>query len=256
MAKSPKTISRQARRQARSEKRSAFAQETRASRQKPSFEDEHVRPPHRPKTEPLVALTDTQAEYDDCIDEARITFGIGPAGTGKTYYATRLACMALDAKEVSKIYLTRPAVEAGESLGFLPGELEEKYEPYLRPFKDALFDHFGQTHTEYLIKKGVIEPVPLGFLRGATFKNCWVLLDEAQNTTPAQMKMFLTRIGDNSKMIVNGDLKQKDIPGPSGLKDALHRFEGKPEIGVTHFRSEDIVRSGICRMIVEGYEND
>lgn len=251
MPKSPKVLSRQARREARAKMREEKRNTPFGSQ---SFEDKFTPTPVR-TSRPFAPLNDAQREYADSIGSSRIVFGTGPAGTGKTYLATRMAAKALENGETNKIYLTRPAVEAGESLGFLPGELDEKYEPFLRPFKDALRDHFGDGHMEYLIRKKIIEPVPLGYLRGSTFKDCWVLLDEAQNTTPLQMKMFLTRIGDNSTMIINGDIKQKDIAGASGLIDALDRFENKPGIGVVHFGSEDIVRSGICRMIVEGYES-
>lgn len=205
-------------------------------------------------TKPVHPLNEAQCEYDNAIAEARVVFGIGPAGTGKTWFGVMRAAEALANGEIEKIYITRPAVEAGESLGFLPGELEEKYEPYLRPVMDALIEKFGSGHAEYLLRKKVIEARPLAFLRGSTFKNCWVLLDEAQNMTPTQMKMFLTRIGDNSTMLINGDLKQKDISGPSGLQDAIDRFDGKPGVRVVRFTSADVVRSGICQMIVEGYE--
>ena len=226
-------------------------------RPQPSFEDSHVRPPVKAKVEPLVALTEAQAMYGEIIEDCRIAFGIGPAGTGKTYFATRMACAALDAREIGKIYLTRPAVEAGESLGFLPGDLAEKYEPYLRPFKDALFDHFGQAHTEYLIKKGIIEPVPLGFLRGATVKNAWMIADEMQNATKSQMKMLLTRIGKDAKFIVNGDPRQCDLPNvdTSGLMDAVQRLRNVDEIEAVEFCHDDVVRDDIVKYVLQAYDN-
>jgi len=199
-------------------------------------------------------LTDAQRDYDAAIRSSEIVFGIGPAGTGKTWLATMRAAEALDKREIERIVITRPAVEAGESLGFLPGELEDKYEPYIRPVRDALEEFFGTTHLEYLLKSGKIEARPLGLIRGSTFKNCWVLLDEAQNTSPAQMKMFLSRIGENAKLIVEGDPRQKDIPGASGLTDAVERFDGVNGISVVEFRKDDIVRSGMCRIIIEGYD--
>lgn len=207
------------------------------------------------RKEPVKALNDAQRRYDAAMRSSDIVFGIGPAGTGKTWLAAMRAAEAMRAKTIEKIYVTRPAVEAGESLGFLPGELEEKYEPYFRPVRDALEEGLGKSHLEFLLRSGAIEARPLALLRGATFKNCWVLLDEAQNTTPSQMKMFLTRIGENAKLIVNGDPKQKDIPGESGLVDAARRFDNTPGIEFVHFRRADIVRSGLCQVIVEGYEN-
>jgi phosphate starvation-inducible PhoH-like protein len=199
-------------------------------------------------------LTQAQAEYDTFIREKIITFGVGPAGTGKTWLAAIRAAEALQNGEIQKIIITRPAVEAGEELGFLPGELEEKIEPYFRPVRDALAERLGAGPLDYFIKSGVIEARPLAYLRGATFKNCWVILDEAQNTTPTQMKMFLTRIGENAKMIINGDLRQKDIHGMSGLEDALTRIKNLTRIGVMHFATKDIVRHGLCQEIVECYE--
>ncbi|MTH61223.1 PhoH family protein [Paracoccus litorisediminis] len=255
MTKAPKTAARQARRATRAAKR----EETRSQRRHQThqtFEDRFTSPPAKPVTEPLVALTEAQADYGDLIEEKRITFGIGPAGTGKTYYATRLAAEALDRREIRKIYLTRPAVEAGESLGFLPGDLDEKYEPYLRPFKDALNDHFGAGHVEYLIKSKVIEPVPLGFLRGATIKNAWMLADEMQNATKSQMKMLLTRIGKDAKFIINGDLRQIDIDErSSGLEDAVKRTRKVEHVGAIEFTRADVVRDDIVQDILAVYDN-
>ncbi len=198
MPRSPKVASRQSRREARS---SAREQRRNTSNRTIAQSEAEITPaPIKPNKQPLIPLTERQADYDDAIRASRISFG-----TGKTYFATIRAAEALDRGLIKKIYLTRPAVEAGESLGFLPGELDEKYEPYLRPFRDALTEFFGSGHLEYLIKKKVIEPVPLGFLRGATIKNAWLLADEMQNATKNQMKMLLTRMGKDSKFIVNGD---------------------------------------------------
>jgi phosphate starvation-inducible protein PhoH and related proteins len=252
MPKPTKNAARQNRRQARTQVR-----EERRSARRPelSIEDKFTTPPIR-RAEPLVALTGTQMDYEDAINRSRIIFGTGPAGTGKTYFAARMAAAALEKGEIKKIYLTRPAVEAGESLGFLPGELEEKYEPYLRPFKDALFDHFGQGHTEYLIRKKVIEPVPLGFLRGATIKDAWMLADEMQNATKSQMKMLLTRMGKGSKFILNGDPAQVDIsPSSSGLQDAVDRLDDRDEIKVVRFTRADVVRDDIVSVVLQAYDN-
>lgn len=199
-------------------------------------------------------LTQSQREYDAAFRANRIIYGTGPAGTGKTWLATMRAAEALESGEIEKIVITRPAVEAGESLGFLPGELEDKYEPYIRPVRDALEEKFGTGHLEYLLKKKVIEARPLGMLRGSTFKHCWVILDEAQNVTPTQMQMFLTRIGENCKMIINGDLKQKDIPGLSGMEHSMRVLSDVAAVEVVSFGVDDVVRDGICRDIVVAYD--
>lgn len=200
--------------------------------------------------------TDAQHRYMQAIKSETLIFATGPAGTGKTYLCAALAAEALENKRIDKIILTRPAVEAGEKLGFLPGELEEKYEPYLQPFRDVFNERLGASFAEYLIKHKRIEPAPLAYLRGRAFKNCWVILDEAQNTTPLQMKMFLTRIGENCKVIVNGDLAQKDIPGKSGLEDAVSRLSDLNDSRIVAFASADVVRSGIVKDILERYEPD
>jgi phosphate starvation-inducible PhoH-like protein len=204
---------------------------------------------------PLEPLTDAQHAYDAAIFANTLTFGIGPAGTGKTWWAASRAAEALDGKEIERIVVTRPAIEAGESLGFLPGDLDEKYDPYFRPVRDALEEQLGSGPLEYFVRSGIIEARPLAYLRGATFKNCWVLADEMQNTTPAQMKMFLSRIGENCKVIVNGDLSQQDIPGTSGLADALVRLRGLKGVEQVVFSRADIVRSGLCQAIIERYED-
>jgi phosphate starvation-inducible PhoH-like protein len=217
--------------------------------------EEITRAPVRASRAPLRPLTERQRLYGAAIQASRVTFGIGPAGTGKTWYAAALAAEALLAKEIERIIITRPAVEAAdERLGFLPGEMDEKTEPYFRPVRDALEERLGSGQLEYFIKTKIVEVRPLAFLRGATLKNAWVLADEMQNATPSGMKMFLTRIGENSRFIVNGDPTQKDIPGPSGLEDAVRRLGQMPFVGLIRFRKEDIVRDPVCQAIVEAYE--
>lgn len=206
------------------------------------------------RVEPLQAKTEAQAHYMMNIESSNIVFGVGPAGTGKTYVCGAMAADMLLDGSIDQIVLTRPAVEAGESFGFLPGELDEKYEPYLQPFRDVLNERLGRSRVEYLIKSGDIETATLAHMRGRTFKNAFIILDEAQNVTKTQMKMFLTRIGEGCTVVVNGDLKQKDIKEPSGLDDALHRLKGVGGIKATHFEQEDVVRSGIVQRIVEAYE--
>jgi phosphate starvation-inducible PhoH-like protein len=253
------TAPKRAAKQQRQSQRTQTRAERRAGRQQvaqPSFEEKFTTPPVKPNREPLVPLTDRQADYDDAIDASRITFGIGPAGTGKTYFATIRAAEALDRREIKKIYLTRPAVEAGEKLGFLPGELDEKYEPYLRPFRDALIEYFGAGHLEYLVSKKIIEPVPLGFLRGSTIKDAWLLADEMQNATKNQMKMLLTRMGKGSKFVVNGDPRQVDIPAhDSGLEDAARRLTGVEGVDLVRFTHEDVVRDDIVAEILMRYDD-
>ena len=187
-----------------------------------------------------------------------VVFGIGPAGTGKTYLAVIFAVQALKNNEVQKIVLTRPAVEAGENLGFLPGDLKEKVDPYLRPLYDALYDMLGQEQTERLIDKGTIEIAPLAYMRGRTLEDAYVILDEAQNTTDAQMKMFLTRLGFNSKMIITGDVTQIDLPRGtmSGLRRALHILKNVSGIRFVYLSALDVVRHPVVQRIIERYEND
>lgn len=205
-------------------------------------------------TSPLEGKTKNQERYLKAMKASSIVLATGPAGVGKTFMAAAFAAQELLAKRIDHILVTRPAVEAGESLGFLPGELDEKFDPYLQPFKDVFYRRIGKSHTEALIKSGKIEATPLGYLRGRTFRNSVVILDEAQNTTPKQMKMFLTRIGENCTVIVNGDIKQMDIDGPSGLADAVHRITKIPGVTLIQFDKSDIVRSGIVQAIVEAYE--
>lgn len=207
----------------------------------------------RRAVEPLTPKTETQRRYINAIRNFQLTFGLGPAGTGKTYIAGAIACEMFEAREVERIIITRPAVEAGESLGFLPGELDEKYEPYLQPLRAVFNERFGRGMTDYLIKSKKIEPMPLAYMRGMTFSNCIVILDEAQNVSPVQMKMFLTRIGMDCTVIVNGDLDQKDIPGPSGLEEAVRRIAYIPSVKVVKFDAADIVRSGLVSEIVAAY---
>ena len=199
--------------------------------------------------------TELQCEYLQSIAKRIINFGIGPAGTGKTYLAVAMAVQALENEDVSRLILTRPAVEAGEKLGFLPGDLSQKVDPYLRPVYDALYEMFGFDKVEKLISRHVIEVAPLAYMRGRTLNNAFVILDEAQNTTPAQMKMFLTRIGFGSRAVVTGDITQTDLPDnrDSGLLHSLKILQKIDAIGVIHFTSEDVVRHPLVQNIVEAY---
>ena len=199
-----------------------------------------------------------QRQYVNAIKHNDITFGIGPAGTGKTYLAVAMAVAALKRGEVERIILTRPAVEAGESLGFLPGDLQEKIDPYLRPIYDALNDIFGADHTQRLMERGVIEIAPLAYMRGRTLDGAFVILDEAQNTTNAQMKMFLTRLGFGSKMVVNGDISQIDLPHGtrSGLISAERILQDIKSIKFVQFTAEDVVRHPVVARIINAYETN
>ena len=193
-----------------------------------------------------------QKEYYYALKNNDVVFGIGPAGTGKTYLAVIFAVQALKNNEVQKIVLTRPAVEAGENLGFLPGDLKEKVDPYLRPLYDALYDMLGQEQTERLIDKGTIEIAPLAYMRGRTLEDAYVILDEAQNTTDAQMKMFLTRLGFNSKMIITGDITQIDLPRGtmSGLRRALHILKNVSGIRFIYLSALDVVSHPVVQRII------
>ena len=209
------------------------------------------------KKRPVIPKSHAQKEYIDAIRSSDMVFGIGPAGTGKTYLAMAMAVAALSKGKVNRIILTRPAVEAGEALGFLPGDLAQKVDPYLRPLYDALHDMMQFEKVSSLIEQGVIEVAPLAFMRGRTLNDSFVILDEAQNTTPEQMKMFLTRIGFSSKAVITGDITQIDLPvdKPSGLievKDILQGIEG---IKFIFFSKKDVVRHGLVQKIIEAYEN-
>lgn len=197
-----------------------------------------------------------QRQYVNAIRHNDITFGIGPAGTGKTYVAVVMAVAALKQGRVQRIVLTRPAVKAGESLGFLPGDLKEKVDPYLRPIYDALYAIMGADHTNRLLERGVIEVAPLAYMRGRTLDESFVILDEAQNTTREQMKMFLTRLGFDSKMIVNGDATQIDLPGHSrsGLVQAEKILQDLPHIEFVNFTSADVVRHPVVAEIIDAYD--
>ena len=205
---------------------------------------------------PIKPKTMGQKKYVDMITDKMIVFGVGPAGTGKTYLAMAKAITAFKANEVNRIILTRPAIEAGEKLGFLPGDLQSKVDPYLRPLYDALYEIMGADTFAKNMEKGLIEVAPLAYMRGRTLDNAFVVLDEAQNTTPAQMKMFLTRIGFGSKAIITGDLTQKDLPlgTRSGLDDALHVLINIDEIGVCNLTSKDVVRHPLVQKIVTAYD--
>lgn len=200
--------------------------------------------------------TPNQASYIAHILDHDITFGIGPAGTGKTYLAVAAAVDALERQEVRRILLTRPAVEAGEKLGFLPGDLSQKVDPYLRPLYDALFEMLGFERVEKLIERNVIEVAPLAYMRGRTLNDAFIILDESQNTTIEQMKMFLTRIGFNSKAVITGDVTQIDLPrnARSGLKHAIEVLSGVKELSFNFFHSEDVVRHPVVARIVVAYE--
>jgi len=197
-----------------------------------------------------------QRRYIEAIELNDMTFGVGPAGTGKTYLAVAMAVAALNAKKISRIVLVRPAVEAGERLGFLPGTLQEKVDPYLRPLYDALFDLLDPEKVEKMLEKNIIEVAPLAFMRGRTLNDAFIIMDEAQNTTAEQMKMFLTRLGNNSKAVITGDITQIDLPNPrkSGLVDAINVLDGVEGIHFCHFEDSDVVRHALVQRIVRAYD--
>lgn len=210
------------------------------------------------KGKPIIAKTLGQRHYVSAIRKNDVVFGIGPAGTGKTYLAVILAVHALKEGHVKKIVLTRPAVEAGENLGFLPGDLKEKVDPYLRPLYDALHDVFGAEHTTRLMERGTIEIAPLAYMRGRTLDDSFVILDEAQNTTPEQIKMFLTRLGFGSKMVVTGDLTQIDLPRgkQSGLKTSLRILNNVEGISFIHLQAADVVRHSLVQRMIDAYDRE
>lgn len=210
------------------------------------------------KGKPIKSKTVGQKKYVDLMKKKTITFGIGPAGTGKTYLAVAIAVNAYKEKRVEKIILTRPAVEAGEKLGFLPGDLQEKVNPYLRPLYDALQEMLGAESFSKMMERGTIEIAPLAYMRGRTLSNAYVILDEAQNTTKEQIKMFLTRLGENSRMVITGDLTQIDLPSghTSGLKHAVKILKDIDDIGIIRLSERDVVRHPLVQQIVKAYENN
>lgn len=208
------------------------------------------------KGRPVKAKTLGQKRYVEAIRKSTVTLGVGPAGTGKTYLAVAMAVNAFRSKEVNRIILTRPAVEAGEKLGFLPGDLQSKVDPYLRPLYDALFDMLGTESYQKYLERGNIEIAPLAYMRGRTLDDSFVILDEAQNTTPEQMKMFLTRLGFNSKMVITGDVTQIDLPDgkKSGLKEAARVLKNVEDIAICQFTEKDVVRHQLVQRIIQAYE--
>ena len=211
---------------------------------------------HTLQGKPIKPKTLGQKKYVDAIREKMITFGLGPAGTGKTYLAMAMAITAFKRNEVGRIILTRPAIEAGEKLGFLPGDLQSKIDPYLRPLYDALYQIMGAESFIKNSEKGLIEVAPLAYMRGRTLDNAFIILDEAQNTTPAQMKMFLTRIGFGSKVVITGDSTQKDLPAgqTSGLDVAVNVVKNLEDISICRLTSQDVVRHPLVQRIVKAYE--
>jgi phosphate starvation-inducible protein PhoH and related proteins len=239
------------------ELRDAFKQiaEDRAYSLKDYFTKARFNPSGKKQVAPKTA---NQRKYIDAILSHDLTFGIGPAGTGKSYLSVAMAVQALFAKQVSRIILTRPAVEAGEKLGFLPGDLQDKVDPYLRPLYDALFDLVDAERVTKMLEKRIIEVAPLAFMRGRSLNDSFIILDEAQNTTGEQMKMFLTRIGFGSKVVVTGDITQIDLPRGqrSGLKEAERVLQNIPEIEFIYFDKKDVVRHRLVQLIVEAYESN
>ena len=210
------------------------------------------------KGKPVKAKTLGQKKYIEAIKKNTITIGVGPAGTGKTFLAVAVAVAAFRSKQVNRIILTRPAVEAGESLGFLPGDLQQKIDPYLRPLYDALFEMLGAENFQRCIERGDIEVAPLAYMRGRTLDDSFIILDEAQNTTSEQMKMFLTRLGFNSKAVVTGDITQIDLPSgkKSGLKDAVKILKNIDDIAIMRLSDKDVVRHRLVQEIIKAYERN
>ncbi|MCW9012630.1 MAG: PhoH family protein [Gammaproteobacteria bacterium] len=211
----------------------------------------HITPKAAP---PLQAKNQSQGQYIAAIKAHKLTFGTGPAGTGKSYCAGAIAAEELESRRIDKIVISRPAVEAGENMGFLPGDLQEKFDPYFDAFRDCLNDRLGKGVVDCGLKNGRIVVSPLAYLRGKTFNNSFVVLDEAQNCTRGQLKMFLTRIGENCRVVVNGDIKQSDIGNQSGLQDAIDRLGDLDSVYVHQFEHNDIVRSGLVKDIIQRYE--
>jgi phosphate starvation-inducible PhoH-like protein len=227
--------------------------EQRTKTKSPAYEPDSVVTQHRSGQRPRIEpRTEAQAVYRNIIQTSELIFAIGPAGTGKTYMPTALAADALVDKRTTQVIITRPAVEAGESLGFLPGEIEEKFAPYLKPLEKVFVERLGRGAYDCALKNGKIEPSPLAFMRGETFNDCWVILDEAQNVSPEQMKMFLTRIGENCKVIVCGDTDQVDVE-ESGLADAVRRCKDIDGVAIMRFELEDVMRSRLCKAILSTY---
>lgn len=240
---------------ARNNRKPTRSQKTNQDQLLEQHDREFYSPPAKLNSEPLKARNPKQDKYIKAIKSQTITFGIGPAGTGKTYIATVLACDMLTKGEIDQIIITRPAVEAGEKLGFLPGDENEKYAPYIAPFREIMNERIGKSKVDYLIKTGAIKAEPFAYMRGKTFKNAFVILDEAQNTTKVQLKLLLTRIGDNCRVVVDGDIDQTDINN-SGLQDAVDRLSFIPTVSVVEFNVSEVVRSGICSEIVLAYSQD
>jgi phosphate starvation-inducible PhoH-like protein len=226
--------------------------QNRAQREATEFQIDET--PERDRS-PLKARTEAQGHYMLAIESSQLVFGLGPAGTGKTWCAAALAAEALAEKRVKRVIVTRPVVEAGESLGYLPGTAEEKFDPYFRPVRDVFNRRLGGSHVDYLVRKKTIETMPLAYLRGVTFEDAFVLFDEAQNATKGQMKLFLTRIGDRCKIVVNGDIRQRDVAGAEGLEDAVHRLGKIKGVRICEFGQGDVVRSGLAAKIVAAYES-
>lgn len=247
-------------RRSTSQKRSARQSRKRSSEQsvvvdiksRNSFiETQSISPKAAP---PLQAKTPSQGQYITAIKSHKLTFGVGPAGTGKSYCAGAIAAEELESRRIEKIIISRPAVEAGENMGFLPGDLQEKFDPYFDAFRDCLIDRLGKGAVECGMKNERIVVAPLAYLRGKTFNDAFVVLDEAQNCTSTQLKMFLTRIGENCRVVVNGDIRQSDIGHQSGLQDAIDRLGHLDSVYVHEFEHDDIVRSGLVKDIIRCYE--
>lgn len=217
---------------------------------------ENLQLPRPRRAPPLRPQTDNQARYLDLIRTKDVVFGLGPAGTGKSYVAVAEACRMLAEKQIERIIITRPVVEAGEEIGFLPGEINDKFDPYFAPIRMILNERLGEGHATWCCRNNVIIAKPLAFMRGWTFKDAFVILDEAQNATAKQMKLFLTRMGEPVKVVVDGDESQVDIPiEQSGLEDAVYRFRDSPSFGTVRFTMDDIVRSGLVREVLDGYND-